>query len=167
MTDGPAFRITRGYVPSAIGRIAELHGVYYHNHWNFDLYFEAKVATELSAFLMRYDEQRDGLWVATVDGQVEGSIVIDGIDAHSEVAHLRWFIVSDSLRGHGVGQRLFDCALNHCREQGFRQVYLWTFEGLDAARKIYESGGFYLAEQRKGQQWGYAVNEQYFVLDLA
>jgi hypothetical protein len=45
--------IVRGYVPGSIGRVAELHGTYYHDHWGFGLFFEAKVASELSAFLGR------------------------------------------------------------------------------------------------------------------
>ena len=43
--------IAAGYTPGAIGRVAEMHGTYYHREWGFGLYFEAKVATELSAFL--------------------------------------------------------------------------------------------------------------------
>ena len=35
-----------GYIPGAIGRVAELHGRYYHEYWSFDLFFESKVATE-------------------------------------------------------------------------------------------------------------------------
>ena len=85
-------KITRGYAPGTIGRIAELHGVYYHDHWNFGLFFEAKVAIELSEFLKRYDENRDGFWTVSVDGCVEGAIAIDGIHGQSEGAHLRWFI---------------------------------------------------------------------------
>jgi hypothetical protein len=40
--------IVKGYIPGSIGRVAELHGTYYHKHWGFSLFFEAKVATELS-----------------------------------------------------------------------------------------------------------------------
>jgi hypothetical protein len=75
--------IETGYRPGAIGRISELHGTYYHREWGFGLYFEAKVATELSAFLKRFDEKRDGIWIATQNGHIEGAIVIDGI--HGEV----------------------------------------------------------------------------------
>ena len=31
-----------GYIPGAIGRISELHGKYYHEHWGFDLFFEQR-----------------------------------------------------------------------------------------------------------------------------
>ncbi len=34
-----------GYVPGAIGRVAELHGKYYQEHWGFDIFFESKVPT--------------------------------------------------------------------------------------------------------------------------
>jgi len=72
----PEFRIESGYIPGSIGRISELHGTYYHDHWGFGLYFEAKVATELSEFLQRYDKNSDGFWIATVNGRVEGSVII-------------------------------------------------------------------------------------------
>ena len=61
MASDPAVTIIKGYVPGAIGRIAELHGTYYAKHWGFGLFFEAKVATELSAFLKAHDADRDAL----------------------------------------------------------------------------------------------------------
>ncbi len=117
-------KIARGYIPGSIGRITELHGAYYHEHWGFGLFFEAKVAAELSEFLRRYDENRDGFWTALVDGRIEGSIIIDGIHAESEGAHLRWFIVSDAFRGKGVGNRLIYTAIDFCRSKGFKRIYL-------------------------------------------
>jgi GNAT superfamily N-acetyltransferase len=159
--------IVKGYVPGSLGRIAELHATYYERHAGFGLYFESKVACELAAFLQRYDERRDAFWLARCAGRVEGSIVIDGIDAGSEGAHLRWFIVSDAMRGRGAGNRLMAAALNFCRERKFGRVYLWTFEGLGAARYLYEKNGFRLTQQRRGTQWGKEVSEQRFELQLA
>lgn len=158
--------IINAYLPGAIGRITELHAIYYHEHWGFGRFFEIKVATELAAFLERYDEGRDAIWFARAAGRVQGSIAIDGCRAAHEGAHLRWFIVSDALRGGGVGARLIDKAIRFCRQSGFPRVYLWTFEGLDAARRLYERSGFSLVEQRKGRQWGTEVNEQRFELTL-
>ena len=160
-------RITKGYMPGSLGRVAELHGTYYNNHWEFGLFFEAKVATELSEFLIRYDESRDGFWTASVDDRVEGSITIDGIHAESEGAHLRWFIMSDALRGKGAGNRLIDTALAFCRSKGYKTIYLWTFEGLNPARHLYEKAGFRLAEEHRGTQWGTEVKEQRFECCLA
>ena len=163
----PQVEIMSGYIPGAIGRVAELHGVYYHREWDFGLFFEAKVATELSTFLEVYDEQRDGFWVAVADGRVEGSIAVDGFKAATEGAHLHWFVVSDGFQGQGVGQRLIETAIAFCRSQGYGRVFLWTFEGLDCARHIYEKNGFRLVEQQTGARWGRAVSEQRFELQLA
>ena len=158
--------IVKGYIPGSIGRVAELHGTYYHEHWDFAVFFEAKVATELSEFLTRYDEKRDGFWTVSLKGRVEGSITIDGIHTEKEGAHLRWFIISDVLRGRGIGGRLIKEALNFCRSKGYKRVYLWTFEGLNAAKHLYEKNGFELVEQNKGIQWGTEVNEQRFEMSL-
>jgi GNAT superfamily N-acetyltransferase len=159
-------QIAKGYIPGSLGRVAELHGTYYQKHWGFGLFFEAKVATELGEFLRRYDEQNDGFWTAVVGGRIEGSITIDGAHAETEGAHLRWFIVSDDLRGKGVGNQLMTTAMDFCRTRGYRRVYLWTFEGLKPARHLYEKNGFKLVEQHKGSQWGREVNEQQFELEL-
>ena len=158
--------IVKGYIPGSIGRVAELHGTYYHEHWDFSLFFEAKVATELSEFLGRYDEKNDGFWTASLKGRVEGSITIDGIHTEKEGAHLRSFITSDILRGRGIGNQLIKEALDFCRNKGYKRVYLWTFEGLDAAKHLYEKCGFKLVEQYKGIQWGTEVNEQRFELSF-
>lgn len=92
----PDIEIAKGYTPGAIGRVAELHGTYYHKQWGFGLFFEAKVATELVEFLGRYDDARDGFWIASFERPVEGSVTIDGLHAEDEGAHLRWFIMSDA-----------------------------------------------------------------------
>lgn len=164
MTD---LTICKGYTPGVIGRIAELHGRYYHRNWGFGLFFEAKVATELSEFMTRYDDDRDGIWIAVQDNSIEGAVVIDGANAHTDGAHLRWFILSDALRGHGAGNRLIDTAMDFCRQKGYPRVYLWTFKGLHAARHLYEKAGFSCIEQHNGRQWGTEVCEQRFELLLA
>jgi GNAT superfamily N-acetyltransferase len=158
--------IVEGYVPGCIGRVVELHGTYYHEHWGFGVFFEARMATEIAALFGRYDSARDGFWTASLEGRVEASIAIDGLKAAEEGAHLRWFIVSDALRGRGVGNRLLDTAVSFCRERGYPSVDLWTFEGLDAARHLYEKAGFRLVGQQRGQQWGTPVTEQHFALKL-
>ncbi len=152
----------RGYLPGCIGRITALHARFYSAHAGFGVYFESRVARELAAFCEGYDEARDGLWLALLDGQVEGAIAIDGAHADTDGAHLRWFITSDRLRGTGAGSRLLTEAMAFCDARGYRRTYLWTFDGLPAARHLYEKQGFRLVQQQPGQQWGREVLEQRF-----
>ncbi len=53
-----------------------------------------------------------------------------------------------------------------CDKRSTGEVHLWTFKGLDAARWLYESNGFSLAEEYVGDQWGSEVLEQRFVRAL-
>ncbi|KAF1709033.1 GNAT family N-acetyltransferase [Pseudoxanthomonas sacheonensis] len=157
-----ALTVQQGYVPGCIGRITELHADYYSRLVGFGLPFEAKVAGGLVAFFEQYQAGRDGIWLAVEGNRIQGSIAIDGSRAEEEGAHLRWFIASEETRGTGIGSRLMDHAMEHCIAQGFRRVYLWTFEGLETARHLYERHGFRLVHQQAGDQWGKLVNEQRF-----
>ncbi len=158
--------IRKGYLPGAIGRIVELHAAYYHREFDFGLAFESRVARELAEFCERYDDARDGLWLAMNGGAIEGSIAIDGRHAAEDGAHLRWFICSDAVRGAGTGSALLSAAVSFCRSRRYERVHLWTFAGLDAARHLYEKCGFRLAHQQRGTQWGVEVDEQRFLLYL-
>ena len=151
-----------GYVPGAIGRVVELHATYYHKHWGFGLFFESKVASELSEFLNRFNDQHDGFWVALRNEKIVGSIAIDGIEAPTHGAHLRWFIVAPECRGDGVGNTLLQAAIGFCKKARFRRIYLWTFAGLDPARHLYEKNGFRMCRELEGDQWGVTVTEQMF-----
>lgn len=155
-----------GYRPGAIGRVVELHGAYYHRVWGFGAFFEARVARDLAAFCAAFQEGRDGLWLVVLGGRVEGSIALDGSHAEASGAHLRWFILSDALRGKGWGHALLDAALAFARGRGYRRVHLDTFQGLDAARHLYEQAGFQLVGAAEGEQWGTRVMEQRFELHL-
>ena len=54
-----------GYYPGVVGKITEIHAVYYNEHWGFDVSFETQVGRELSEFISNFDEDRDGFWSAT------------------------------------------------------------------------------------------------------
>ena len=154
--------IFTGYLPGAIGRIVELHADYYSLNWGFGLFFEARVAKEMSEFLSRFEEARDGFWIISFNDRIEGGIAIDGIKARTDGAHLRWFILSPEVQGEGFGRRLMEEAISFCRQKDYRKIYLATFEGLLAARHLYEKFGFRLTQQAEGAQWGKKVTEQKF-----
>ena len=154
--------IHAGYIPGAIGRIVEMHGSYYAEHWNLGLFFEARAATEIAEFLQGFDPAKDGLWLALQDGRIVGAVAIVGREAEEQGARLRWFILSPEVQGQGVGSRLMREAMSFCERQHFKRVYLTTFAGLDAARHLYEKWGFRLLEEGEDAHWGSVLIEQMF-----
>jgi GNAT superfamily N-acetyltransferase len=155
-----------GYVPGAIGKMTELHATYYKHHWDFDLFFESKVATELSEFLNRFNPVHDGFWLAMTGEKIVGGVAIDGNEAKTSGARLRWFIVDPEYQGRGIGQRLLKEAIAFCRRANAHCIYLHSFAGLDAARHVYEKFGFVLREEKQDKTWGRVVTEQTFELLL-
>ena len=152
------------YRPGALGRVCQLQAECYARAWGFGQAFEVKVAAEMVAFLKRFDATKDLFKIVLLDDEIVGSVTIDGHDRRT--AHLRWFIVADGCRGQGIGRRLLTAALDFVRQKRFETVFLWTFDGLAAARRLYEQAGFELVQAQLGTSWGAPVVEQRFELSL-
>lgn len=156
-----------GYRPGALAGVVALHAHYYAREWDFGRPFETKVAGELAEFLSRADIRRDLFLTAWRGDDLAGSITIDATGGGAMGAHLRWFIVSDDARGSGLGGELMGQAMDFCRARGLERVWLTTFAGLDAARRLYEKHGFVLARESDADQWRGGVREQLFRLAAA
>lgn len=158
----PAIPIAQGYRPGVIGRIAEMHAVFYSAHAGFGHFFEGKVASGLAEFTTRLANPRNALWTALDGNRIVGSVAVDGEDLGDNTAHLRWFILDDGFRGRGTGRALLAEAVAFCDRSGFAATRLWTLSSLSAARKLYESFGFVLEQEYAGTQWGKEILEQVF-----
>ncbi len=174
--------IVEGYQPTLIGKVTQLHSEYYARESGFGQHFESVVASGLAEFSGRLTHPTNKIWLALIDGEIVGSIAIDGEDLNASIdtalelnlegerakviGHLRWFIISDSARGSGLGNKLLDVALKFADQCGFSETHLWTFSGLDAAKHLYGKKGFELTTQKLGSQWGNEVLEQCFVRKL-
>lgn len=153
------FHITQGYAPGAIGRVVEIHGRYYAKEWGFGPQFEAEVAAELAEFMGRYDPAKDGFWLAWHDDRIMASLTLDhaGDDG---AARVRWFVADPAMQGSGVGGALFGELLSFARKTAQFDIYLWTFDGLTAARRIYDRAGFVLTEECEEDDWGPVIKAQ-------
>ena len=160
--------IARGWRPGLLGDVVALQARYYAKEWGFSTFFEAKLARGMAEFARRYDPGQDLILSVVDSARTAGSVTIDGSDpaAPEHLLHLRWFIVNDSLRARGVGRALLHAGLEFARATGRPGIYLWTFAGLDAARRLYDAAGFQLVEEHVGNTWGTQVTEQQFVLAL-
>ena len=156
-----------GYRPGAIGKLVELHGTYYSKHWNFGIQFESMVAAEMGEFHSRFNPATDGFWLAMSGDMIVASVAIDGSRHETEGARLRWFIADEAYAGTGLGNRLMNEAMNFCRRNGFKRVYLRTIVGLFAARHLYDKFGFKLVEEYPSETFGAPAIEQLFEVILA
>ena len=155
------------YYPGIVADIVGAHARHYAQAWSFGMKFEVKVAADLAGFLLNMNRDRDLLLVAKrTDERFLGSIAIDGVDHGDRGAHLRWFIVAPEAQRTGLGKQLLDRALGFCRERDYRRIYLYTFAGLDSARRLYEQAGFKLGEEQDANTWGRPMREQRFDLEL-
>lgn len=155
--------IKQGYSPTLLGRVVQMHAAFYSANYGFGQVFESKVAREMAEFLSRLENPINAVWSAWSGDEIVGSVSIDSEDLGDGIAHLRWFIVDDGVRGSGAGQKLLSAAMVFVDQQGLEETHLLTFKGLDAARRLYERERFMLAEEQAGKQWGTRVIEQKFV----
>jgi N-acetylglutamate synthase-like GNAT family acetyltransferase len=156
--------IHSGLRPGDLGYVIYLHGTLYAKEYNLDHTFEGEVAAKMGDFAKQFDPQKDFFAVAEDDGQIVGSIAIHGLG--EDRALLRWFLLHPSVRGRGLGKKLFADALNFCRERGFRTVNLWTISELTTAAHLYRKAGFRVVEENTREFWGGVRTEQRYELTL-
>ena len=162
----PETKIEIGYVPGILGKISELFALHFAKSHGFGLAFEAKVAVEMAEFLGRYDENRDLQLSLHKGREILGGLSVDGQNAETNGARLRWFILSENAGEGGWGSKLLQKAIEHCCHQGYPSLFLTTVSGLAASRHLYEKHGFTLISEVEDRTWGTLSTEQCWRLNL-
>ena len=149
--------------PGDAGYVAYMHGKYYWEHHGFIGKSEYYFIKYLADFVNNPEGGR--LWIAESADNIAGSIAIVRVD--DKTAQLRWFLVESKYQGMGIGSRLIETAFDFCRENSYEHVFLWTFKGLDAARRLYDRAGFELTEEKPNYEWSSSeITEQKMELKL-
>lgn len=135
--------------------IADLHTKGYENLGDrFGKHFEEYVAkTLLDSRLderMADENDRSRVWFAQKNGETLGCAAI--ID-HGVQAQLRWVVVLESARGHGLGRDLLDMAVDYAKRSGFEEIYLQTIKGLIPSMSLYEKQGFKTVSEDVRNLW--------------
>jgi DNA-binding MarR family transcriptional regulator/GNAT superfamily N-acetyltransferase len=160
--EGPI--LIRSFRSGDIGWIVQRHGAVYDMEYRFDETFEALVAEILGRLVMKYDHKRDHIWMAEIDGERVGSIVIAG--AGKTVAKLRLFLVEPWARGRGIGKMLLKECIRFARQAGYRRLVLWTQSILTTARHLYELEGFRLVKEYPHSSFGHDLVAETWELKL-
>lgn len=133
-----------------LGRIIALHGECYAALPGFGLTFEAYVARTVAEYILD-SGSRGRIWIAERDGRLVGCTAIVLRDENR--GQLRWVLVDQSARGLGLGKRLVNNALQFCRENGCKEVFLETTDGLPESQALYDALGFEIVSHESEILW--------------
>ena len=87
------------------------------------------------------------VFIARVDGTIVGSLTLAFYRIPTGLkAWIEDVVVDDAARGHGIGRRLNEAALDAARERGAKNVSLTSRSSREAANRLYQRIGFQLRE---------------------
>jgi GNAT superfamily N-acetyltransferase len=140
--------------PGDLGWVVQAHGEVYAAEFGWDTTFEALVARIVADYAEAPDDGRHAAWIAEVGGRRAGCVFVVPDDDDPTAAKLRILLVHPDGRGHGLGGRLVDAALDFARAAGYARMRLWTNHPLVAARRIYLARGFDLVAEESHRSFG-------------
>lgn len=162
--NGSAGVMTRTHRSGDIGWIIERHGAIYYQEHGWDQTFETLVARILTELVDSFEEEKDRIWIAEIDGERVGCILAARAD--DEIVRLRLFLVEPWARGRGVGKRLIQDFLSFARSAGYRKAVLWTNSNLESARHLYEKFGFIKVAEEVHHSFGHDLVGENWELTL-
>lgn len=87
------------------------------------------------------------VFIARVDGVIVGSLTLAFYRIPTGLkAWIEDVVVDDAARGHGIGRRLNEAALDAARERGAKNVSLTSRPSREAANRLYQRIGFEIRE---------------------
>ena len=102
---------------------------------------------EIDLAFQDYDSERQNfphayaaLLAAEVDGQIAGAVALKRF--RRDICEMKRLYCDPRFRGLGLGRQLAEAIIVEAGEQGFRLMYLDTFESMQAAIALYEKLGF-------------------------
>jgi DNA-binding MarR family transcriptional regulator/N-acetylglutamate synthase-like GNAT family acetyltransferase len=156
--------VLRAPQPGDFGWIVRRHAELYAQEYGWTAPFEGVCAKIVADFVNTFDPQRERCWIAEMDGENVGSIML-AKDSDS-TARIRLLLVDPKARGLGLGAALVDECMNFARGAGYTKMTLWTHRVLTAARHIYQKAGFTLTRSERHRSWGRPVVSEHWDLDL-
>ena len=156
--------ILRQHEPGDIGWIIYRHGAVYAEEYQWSIEFETLVAEIATGFLKTFDPDRERCWIAEMDGENVGCILLTKAD--DEVVKLRLLLVEPKARGLGIGTRLVEGAIRFARRAGYRKAVLWTQSNLLPARRIYQRVGFTCTKEEPHHSFGHDLVAETWERDL-
>jgi DNA-binding MarR family transcriptional regulator/N-acetylglutamate synthase-like GNAT family acetyltransferase len=155
--------------PGDLGWMVQRHGELYGEEYGWRGPFEGMCAGIVSDFIKNFDPKLEKCWIAEVDGERAGCVMLvkdDPKAKKADVARIRLLLLEPFARGMGLGRRLTEECVAFSRAKGYRRVTLWTHKELTAARAIYAKLGFAKTGEESHDDWGGKATSEFWDLDL-
>jgi DNA-binding MarR family transcriptional regulator/ribosomal protein S18 acetylase RimI-like enzyme len=156
--------LLRAPQPGDFGWIVKRHAELYAQEYGWVAPFEGVCAKIVADFVNTFDPERERCWIAEMDGDNVGSIML--AKEPDTVARIRLLLVDPKARGLGLGAQLTHECIGFARSVGYRKITLWTHSILTAARHIYQKAGFQLMRSEEHDSWGKPVTSEHWDLEL-
>ncbi len=140
--------------PGDYGWMVSVHGELYAREYGWDERFEGLVADVAGAFARRHDPRRERCWIAELNGERVGSVMVVQHPDRPDVAKLRLLLVLPAARGLGLGKRLVQECATFARQAGYHSISLWTNSVLEVARALYVADGYTLVHSEPHDHFG-------------
>ncbi|XP_013381355.2 N-acetylaspartate synthetase-like [Lingula anatina] len=108
----------------------------YMGMWGWEACFQEEKAN----LYEYYNRPKSRFWVAEHEGRILGSVAIDRKTDH--VAELKRMVLEPDFRGSGIASDLVKTAVEFCKENGYKELFLSTTEFQHSARALYTKCGF-------------------------
>jgi DNA-binding MarR family transcriptional regulator/GNAT superfamily N-acetyltransferase len=158
-----AYRL-RAPMPGDFGWIVKRNAEIYADEYGWTAPFEGVCSQIVADFANKFDPKRERCWIAEMDGENVGSIML--AKESDDTARIRLLLLDPKARGLGVGARLVDECIRFARRADYKKITLWTHSVLTAARHIYQKAGFRLTRTEQHRSWGKPVISEHWDLEL-
>ena len=167
-TSTEKLHIHEGFLPGFAAEMIRLNMDYYSKNWGLGQNFETHILRDFTALMEVYDPERDQIiTLQNNNGDILGTLVVEASTQPSpEIARLRFFVMSEDTKGQGWGQKMIENAIETCKARGQTKLWLTTFDGLKAAKTLYERAGFRQTEVYEQDTWNEGTGEVRYDLDL-
>lgn len=88
------------------------------------------------------DEPGGGMWVAYLQDRAAGCVMVKALDSIPSACECKRLYVQPVARGNRIAEKLMDALEAHAAEQGFKWIYLDTYDDLKPAIALYMKRGY-------------------------
>jgi DNA-binding MarR family transcriptional regulator/GNAT superfamily N-acetyltransferase len=93
------------------------------------------------------DEASSGVWLAYLDGEAVGCVVLRNLSATPFAGECKRLYVRPAARGHRIADKLLDALESFARSRGLQSIYLDSYDDLKVAIGLYRKRGYVPCER--------------------